>query len=60
MQRGEVGKAGQGKGWEEMRENSSKAISFGVCRGKFTMMIMFVIKSGLSNERSAYSKDHFL
>jgi len=31
MQRGEVGKAGQGRGWEEMRENSSKAISFDVC-----------------------------
>jgi len=26
QQRGEVGKAGQGWGWEEMRENSSKAL----------------------------------
>jgi len=31
QQRWEVGKAGQGMGWEEMRENSSKAISFDVC-----------------------------
>jgi len=31
QQRGEVGKAGQRRGWEEMRENSSKAISFDVC-----------------------------
>ena len=31
QQRWEVGKAGQGRGWEEMRENSSKAISFDVC-----------------------------